>query len=364
MADKIRLGIIGANIHRGWAIRSHLPAVVASPEFELTAVCTTRMESAEESRQAFGAKLAFDDYNAMLAHPEIDAAVVCLRVPSHYEPTLATLNAGKHIYTEWPLGRTTAEAQEMADLARAKGVRNIVGLQSRANPAMLYLKDLVASGYVGEVMSCHVSRIAEGTLERTSDRTWQRDRELGANTLTISCGHTIDALRFVVGDFSHVSSVVSTQAGEWFETDTNRMVEVTSPDNILVSGRLAGGGVASVHIASNPWAGSGYRMEIYGREGTLVASSNESSNHDGVRVQGVQGGNQLEDLPIPAKYTYVLEGMPRGTPYNVGQMYYEFGRGIREGDGCQPDFDEAVRLHHFIDKIQEASSRGTEVAID
>ena len=45
MAEKIRLGIIGANIHRGWAIRSHLPAVVASPEFELTGVCTTRMES-------------------------------------------------------------------------------------------------------------------------------------------------------------------------------------------------------------------------------------------------------------------------------------------------------------------------------
>ena len=363
MADKIRLGIIGANLHRGWAMRSHLPAVVASPEFELTAVCTTRMESAEESRQAFGARLAFDDYNVMLAHPEIDAVVVSLRVPNHYEPTTAALNAGKHIYTEWPLGRTTAEAQEMADLARAKGVINMVGLQSRANPAMLYLKDLVAAGYVGEVMSCHVSRISEGAMERQSDRTWQRDRELGANTLTISCGHTIDALRFVVGDFSHVATVVSTQADQWHETDTDRMVDVTSPDNILVSGRLAGGGVASVHIASNPWAGSGYRMEIYGREGTLVASSDESSNHDGVRIQGVQGGNRLEDLTIPAQYTYVLEGMPRGAPYNVGQMYYQFGRGIREGDGCQPDFDEAVRLHHFIDRIQEASERGTEVAV-
>jgi predicted dehydrogenase len=344
-------------------MRSHLPAVVASPEFELTAVCTTRMESAEESRQAFGARLAFDDYNVMLAHPEIDAVVVSLRVPNHYEPTTAALNAGKHIYTEWPLGRTTAEAQEMADLARAKGVINMVGLQSRANPAMLYLKDLVAAGYVGEVMSCHVSRISEGAMERQSDRTWQRDRELGANTLTISCGHTIDALRFVVGDFSHVATVVSTQADQWHETDTDRMVDVTSPDNILVSGRLAGGGVASVHIASNPWAGSGYRMEIYGREGTLVASSDESSNHDGVRIQGVQGGNRLEDLTIPAQYTYVLEGMPRGAPYNVGQMYYQFGRGIREGDGCQPDFDEAVRLHHFIDRIQEASERGTEVAV-
>ena len=156
MADKIRLGIIGANIHRGWAVRSHLPAVVASPEFELTAVCTTRMESAEESREAFGARLAFDDYRKMIEHPEIDAVAVSLRVPNHYEPTVAAINAGKHIYTEWPLGRTTAEAEEMADLARAKGVRNIVGLQARANPAMLYLRDLVASGYVGEVMSCHV----------------------------------------------------------------------------------------------------------------------------------------------------------------------------------------------------------------
>ena len=55
MADKIRLGIIGANIHRGWAPRAHLPAVVASPEFELTAVCTTRQESADEARQKFGA---------------------------------------------------------------------------------------------------------------------------------------------------------------------------------------------------------------------------------------------------------------------------------------------------------------------
>ena len=185
MADKIRLGIIGANIHRGWAPRAHLPAVVASPEFELTGVCTTRMESAEESQQAFGAKYAFDDYRKMLEHPEIDAVVVCLRVPNHYEPTMAALNAGKHVYTEWPLGRTTAEAEEMAALAQSQGVRNMVGLQARGNPAMLYLKDLVADGYVGDVLSCSVVRISDGGLRRTSDRTWQRDRDLGANTLTI-----------------------------------------------------------------------------------------------------------------------------------------------------------------------------------
>jgi len=363
MVEKIRLGIIGANVHRGWAPRAHLPAIVASPEFELTAVCTTRQESAEESRAKFGARMAFDDYRKMLAHPDIDAVAVVLRVPSHYEPTMAALNAGKHVYTEWPLGRTTAEAEEMAKLAKANGVRNMVGLQARAAPAIMYARELVESGYLGEVMSCNVSRIQEGGAQRTSDRTWQRDRELGANTLTITCGHTIDALRFVVGDFSHVSSVVSTQAKEWLEVDTNQLLEVTSPDNILVSGRLANGGVASVHVASNPWAGSGYRMEIYGREGTLVASSEESPNHDGVRLQGARGGNKLEVLNIPIKYTYVLEGMPRGEPYNVGQMYYQFGRAIRSGDSCQPDFNTAVELHHFIDTIQEASNQGREVAV-
>jgi predicted dehydrogenase len=299
----------------------------------------------------------------MLDHPDIDAVAVVLRVPSHYEPTMAALNAGKHVYTEWPLGRNTAEAQEMADLAQAKGVRNMVGLQARAAPALLYAKELVESGYVGEVLSCHVSRIQEGLLGRTSDRSWQRDKDMGANTLTITCGHTIDALRFVVGDFSNVSAVVSTQAREWLELDTQQKVGVTSPDNILVSGKLANGGVASVHVASNPWAGSGYRMEIYGRDGTLAVSSEESPNHDGMRLQGARGGNVLEDLEVPGKYTYVLEGMPRGAPYNVGQMYYQFGQGIRSGENCQPDFNAAVELHRFLDSIQEASAQGREVAV-
>ncbi|MDX6495524.1 MAG: hypothetical protein QOE17_1510, partial [Gaiellales bacterium] len=128
MASKIRLGLIGANIHSNWASRSHLPALMASPDVEMTAVCTTRPESAEEAREAFGAKLAFHDYREMVASPEIDAVAVVVRVPSHYEPTRAALEAGKHVYTEWPLGRTTAEAEELAALARAKGVRTVVGL--------------------------------------------------------------------------------------------------------------------------------------------------------------------------------------------------------------------------------------------
>jgi predicted dehydrogenase len=363
-SDKIRLGIIGANVHRGWAPRSHLPAVVASPEYELTAVCTTRQETADEAARQFGARLAFDSYQKLLASPEVDAVAVVLRVPSHYQVTKDAINAGKHVYTEWPLGATLAEARELADLARAKGVRTAVGLQSRVSPSIMYMKELVESGYVGEVMSCHVSLSRGGLLERPSDRTWQRDHRLGANTHTIAFGHTVDALRFVVGEFSHVSSVVSTQARQWLETDTKKMVDVTSPDNVLVSGRLANGAVASVHVASVPWLGSGYRMEVYGREGTLVASSEDSPQLREVRLQGGKARDKgLRELPAPDGHIYVLEGMPQGEPYNVGQMYYRFARSILTGAGGPPDFDTAVGLHRFLDAVRESSNRGREVPV-
>src|SRR6185503_17579731 len=171
MANKIRLGFVGANVRSHWASQSHLPALMASPDVEMTAVCTTKPESAEEARKAFGAKLAFHDFRAMVTSKEIDAVAVVVRVPSHYEPTKAAIEAGKHIYTEWPLGRTTAEAEELTALAKAKGVQTATGLQSRVSPALLYMKELIESGYVGEVLSCHADCMRDGALERPSART-------------------------------------------------------------------------------------------------------------------------------------------------------------------------------------------------
>ena len=212
----------------------------------------------------------------MVASPEIEAVAVVVRVPSHYLPTKAALEAGKHVYCEWPLGRRTAEAVELTALAEARGLVTAVGLQARVNPAVMHLKELLEAGFVGEVMAVHVSLLRDGVLTRPSHRTWQRDAELGANTLTIANGHTVDAMRFVTGDFSRLSAVVATQAKQWLDTGTNTLLDVTSPDNVLVSGRLVNGAVASVHIGAIPFAGSGYRMEIYGRAGTLVATGEDS----------------------------------------------------------------------------------------
>jgi predicted dehydrogenase len=363
MPDKIRLGLIGASVKGTWSARSHLPALQASSDVELTSVCTTKADSAEAARRAWGARLAFDDYRKMIASPEIDAVAVVVRVPSHYSPTKAALEAGKHVYCEWPLGRTTAEAAELAALANIKGLVTAVGLQARVNPALMHMKEMVTAGFVGEVMAVHVSLMREGVLTRPSNRTWQRDAELGANTLTIANGHTVDAMRFVVGDFSRLSAVVATQAKQWLDTGTNTLLDVTSPDNVLTSGRLTNGAVVSVHIAAIPFAGSGYRMEIYGREGTLVAAGEDSPQLSAVSLHGAQRGNMLEPIQVPDRFTLVAPETPSGEALNVGQMYTLFAQAIRNSESRLPTFATAVDLHRLVDAIKQASDSGREVTL-
>ena len=363
MADKIRLGLIGASVKGTWSARSHLPAVRASQDVELTAVCTTKADSAEAARQAHDARLAFDDYHKMIASPEIDAVAVVVRVPSHYAPTKAALEAGKHVYCEWPLGRTTTEAVELAALAKANRLVTAVGVQARVNPALMHMKEQVQAGFVGEVLAVHVSLLREGVLSRPSHRTWQRDVELGANTLTIAAGHTVDAMRFVVGDLSRLSAVVATQAKQWLDTGTGTLLDVTSPDNVLLTGRLSGGAVASLHVGSIPFAGSGYRMEIYGREGTLVATGEDSPQLGKVLLHGAKRDNELAPMPVPERFTIAAPGTPSGEASNVGQMYTLFAQAIRSGRSQQPIFETAVDLHRLIDAIRQASDGGCEVRL-
>ena len=271
-------------------------------------------------------------------------------------PTMASLRAGKHTFTEWPLGRTTAEATEMAEVARQQGVRTAVGLQARANPAIVHLRNLVADGYVGRVMTCHVRLMREGVLSRDSGRTWQRKDELGAHTLTIACGHTIDALCSVVGEFADVATVVSTQATTWHETDTGQDLPVTSPDNVLVSGNLQSGGVASVQIGNTAWAGSGYRMDIYGEEGTLAAVSVDSPQLQQVSIRGTRGGsNDLQDL-TPAAELHPAPEIPPEQPTTWASCTASSQRQYRERPAECPGFPTSTMPWDCIDLSMPSDS--------
>jgi predicted dehydrogenase len=366
MPEKIRFGLIGANVSASWASVSHFPALMASADIELTAVCTTRAESAEEARTALGARLAFDDYREMVRSPEIEAVGVVLRVPQHYEVTKAAIAAGKHVFTEWPLARNTTEATELAELAYDAGIQSVVGLQARLSPTLMYVKELLDSGYLGEVLTYSVTGFRSGgSTSRPTGAMWQADANNGVNPLTVHFGHVVDALRFVAGDFESLRSNLSIAIPEWFEAETNQPVTVTAPDNVIVSGRLISGAVASVQVAAVPWAGPGFRMQIFGRDGTIVVTNSVSPQRgEASRLQMARDSNELADVEIPDRFNYLTPQFPEGDPFNVGQLYHQFAAAIRTGENHGPSFETAVSLHRLLDAVRSSSESGREVACD
>src|SRR5438105_7639790 len=163
MADEpLRLGVVGANPNVGWAARTHMPALLALPDYELTAVCTTKQESAEASAQKYEADRAYWNYRELVADGDVQVVDVCVKVPYHHEIVMAALEAGKHVYCEWPLGATLSQASEMANLASARGVRTMVGLQARTAPSFMRMHELIAEGWIGRVLSASLTQFQPG----------------------------------------------------------------------------------------------------------------------------------------------------------------------------------------------------------
>ena len=359
MADKLRVGIIGANV-AGWAGRAHMPALAAGiPGVELVAVSTTRQESADEAAAKFGATQTFTDHREMLEKADIDVAAVVVRLPLHHELATDVIRAGKHVFVEWPLGTTTAQAEEIADLADKHGVRTAIGLQSRFTAQYLHMRALIADGYVGEVLACNLTQFGSGALGRPASRMWMRDKAAAANTLHITFAHAIDRLLTPLGPIDSLSSVVSTQTKEWIETESGDRFPVDAPDNVLISGRMKNGAVVSIHVAQNAGLPTGHRLEVHGSKGTLVVEGPGLAQSGGAWMRGAtEGEKELHHIDVPQE-DWVPAAELRGSPVDVGKLWKRFAESVRNGEtGFSPDFHDAVVHHKLVDAIQRASDTG------
>jgi predicted dehydrogenase len=360
MANKIRVGIVGASAGRGFASISHMPALQGLPDFEIAAVCTSRQETADAAAKHYGAKLAFDDPAKLAAHPDVDLVTVCVKVPDHHDPVMAAIDAGKHVYCEWPLGRNTEEAIRLRDAAARKGIRHVVGLQGQCSPAINFARDLVAEGHIGRVLSGTLF-VNAANWGATLDRAYQADRGNGANLMTITGGHNLDALCHILGEFRELSAFAVSQRDQIPLEGTGEMVPKNVPDQLVVSGIVGDGAVVSCQVRGGMTRGNEFLFEIHGSEGDLVlaATQRASTQRQELTVQGARGaGVPLAEMPIPAKYRWVPDTVPQGSPYNIAQLYVRLGEGIRNGTPVAPGFDAAVRRHQMLDMITRASETG------
>lgn len=357
------VGIIGANPDRGWAAETHLPAVAGSPNFTLAAVCTTRVESAQASARKFGAKHAFIDPAELVRHPDVELVAVSVRVPEHHRLVTLALEAGKHVYCEWPLGRNTAEAEQLATLAQRKGVLDVIGLQARLSPELNLMKDLVAEGYVGEVLSCTMlaSNTTWGGVVPEGSR-FILDRDNAVTALTITGGHVLDAITFVLGEFRELSAQVSARRDSATLAETGERVPKTTPDQVAVIGTLASGAVAAVHVRAGVLRGGLQLFEIHGTRGDLALSADGALGLQNalLTLRGTPDAKQQPQvLEVPGQYRHAPSDTPNGRPYNVAQMYARIAAKLRGDDVALPDFALALSRHRLLDAVQRASETGS-----
>jgi len=351
----LKLAIAGANAERGWARDTHIPALKALPGIELYAVSARNQDIADVAASTFGATKAFGDTLAMVRDPEVEVVAVTVKVPEHRAIVLAAIDAGKHVYCEWPLGRDLAEAQELAEAARRGGVHVAIGLQGANSLAVRHAAELVRDGAIGQLLNLRVvSSTAGWGTAAPPHYAYLQDRRNGATLASIAGGHTLAAVEAVVGSFAHVAARNSILRDTLELMGTGEKVQRTCADHMLIIGQHDGGCVSSVEILGG--VPIPLRFELRGTLGTLEINGYHPG---GYQCAALTVSCSRDSDPQPAPAVTGLEG----APINVAQLWSQFELDIRNGSHSVPDFDLAVRLTRLLDAIDTASDEERTVAL-
>ena len=358
MANKLKLGLVGSDAAgKGWGPAAHMPALREIKEIELAALCTSRPESAAAATKAYGIK-AYHDIDELVAQPELDIISVVVRIPNHHEVVMAALNAGKHVYCEWPLGTTLAETKEMAALAQEKDLVTAIGLQGWHEPSLTYIQELYKQGWLGELLTINLTMKTGGQSSRPSQREYELEVSKGAHLFNVVGGHTIAYLTYCFGPLATLSANVTTRITQLRMDDSGELIDAQTPDNVLLHGVFTNGGLLSYQITAVPYHADGWRMEIHGNKGTIIATTPGLPQITPVTLIGSQGNEPLKELSIPERLRFVPKTVPFGPAQNVGHAYIRMAEAIHENKSYEPSFENALKVHSLLDAMQRSSDEG------
>ncbi|WP_051163635.1 Gfo/Idh/MocA family protein [Nocardia brevicatena] len=359
----VRVGVVGLSATGGWAARGHLPALGALGRYRVTALCASSAESAAAAGDRYGIPRTFASAAEMARCDEVDLAVIAVQAAKHWEVLLPLMEAGKDAYCEWPLAVSGAEAVTLAAAARQYGVRAVLGLQARSAPVIRYLRDLVRSGWVGEVLSSTVVASGMAWGAETDPRaSYLLDRGGGSTMLAIPFGHAVDALTMCLGEFVEVGAVLANRRPAVTEPGTDTSVPMTTDDQVAVHGVLDSGAIVSVHFRGGRSRATNFHWEINGTEGDLILTGNHGHLQLApVTLRGARGSAaELAELPVPGEYHLVpqFRNRPGDPAANLANAYALLLEDIDSGTANLPDFEHGVRRHRLLDAIVESAETG------
>lgn len=365
----IRVAVLGAS---GWMGRVHSMAWQTYPHFfgasapraRIVALGSTSATAEDLATLVPGARIEAD-WRALVRAPDIDLIDICLPDALHYPVAKAALEAGKHVFCEKPLADTAAEAHELADLARAKGLITRVGHGFPRNPVHDLARDILRSGELGEIRLFKGCQHVDVFGDPLAPFMWRADGQLAPTGIVGDTGsHVFSFMEFLVGRVASLiaDTMIVTPRRPQAEGsgaaphDSTTWAEVTNPDAAHVMCRFENGAAGVVDF-SRVATGRKFHQayEIYGTKGSLVFDYDQVnrlhfySNDD---RGGRRGYRAIDVGPEHANYRAFLPLPNFALGYNETKIIEvaELARSIASGQEMWPGFD----VGHHICQIVEA----------
>ena len=190
----VRIAVIGAG---NWG-KNLVRNFASLPGVELKYVCDVDPRVRKAMSGLYPAATVTEDAGQALADDGVDAVVVAVEAPLHYELAKAALGADKHTYVEKPLALAAAEAAELVGLASARGRRLMVGHLLEYHASVEYMKDMIDKGAVGEPLYLYFQRVNLGIVRKVENAWWS----LAPHDISVAC-YLFDAEPVVVSASGH-----------------------------------------------------------------------------------------------------------------------------------------------------------------
>ncbi len=164
----LKVGVIGVGYWGPNIVRN----LVANPNTAVPICADLKLERLNYIRSIYPFIQITQDYREVINHADVDAVVICTPVVTHYEIALETLKAGKHVLIEKPMTATSAQAEELINLAEQKGLTLMVDHTFLFTGAVQKIKELVSGGEIGDLYYFDSVRINLGLFQHDINVLW------------------------------------------------------------------------------------------------------------------------------------------------------------------------------------------------
>jgi predicted dehydrogenase len=221
----IRAAIIGLG-HWGQHLVSSVQGAQlpgGSQQLRFTAAATRTPAKAQDFAASHGLRM-LPSYEAALADPEIDAVVLATPHQQHTDQIIAAARAGKHVFSEKPLGVDAASAQRAAEACAGAGVTLGVGYNWRFQPALQAIRGMIEDGSLGRLLHLE-GNFCGPSAYRFPKGHWRHDRaEAPAGGMTGRGVHVVDAMLYLAGPVRQVTAHSTRLVQDFGMDDTTAML--------------------------------------------------------------------------------------------------------------------------------------------